>query len=163
MFGLFSPLVDLTKYKLLIRWPGNSMVRPGYNNDLAFQKDVAAPGLVDRSEINQYLYNFHLCTPAPPTTQQLMLSPSKTNQASSSCNSSFRPVFFQSHSIRHPWICALPWYTIQSLIPSCKLKSPPVGLWIFSLSPTPSIAYQPFWSNSKDLSSPEVTESSMSS
>ena len=122
-------LVDLTKYKLLIKRPGNSTVRPGYNNyDLAFQKDVAAPGLVDRSEINQYLYNFRLCTPAPPTTQQLMLSPSKTKQASSSCNSSFRPVFFQSHSIRHPWICALPCSHMLQPHPFRRMWLPQVSL-----------------------------------
>lgn len=38
-----------------------------------------------------------------------------------------------SHSVRHRRICAPLWYILQSLMPTCRLKSPPVGLWVLSL------------------------------
>lgn len=60
---------DLSKYKLLIiqtarKSPGQAWLE----YDLAFRKDAAATGAADWSKMNLDLYNFHLRSPAPPTS-----------------------------------------------------------------------------------------------
>ena len=75
---------DLTKYKLLIiqtarQFPGQAWLE----YDLAFCKDVAATGLSDWSKMTSDLYNFHLRSPTPLTTWQL-LQPSSSSSSTSS-------------------------------------------------------------------------------
>ena len=70
---------DLTKYKLLIiQTARQSPGREWLEYDLAFRKDAATTGASDWSRMNLDLYNFHLRSPAPITTQQ---SPSSTSAA----------------------------------------------------------------------------------
>ena len=62
---------DLTKYKLLIiQTARQSPGRAWLEYDLAFRKDAAATGASDWSRMNLDLYNFHLRSPPPVTTQQ---------------------------------------------------------------------------------------------
>ena len=70
---------DLTKYKLLIiQTARQSAGRAWLEYDLAFCKDAAATGASDWSWMNLDLYNFHLGSPAPVTTQQSPNSSSTT-------------------------------------------------------------------------------------
>ena len=77
--------LDLTKYELLIiqtarQYPGQAWLE----YDLAFRKDAAATGLADWSKMNSDLYNFHLRSPVPLTTGQLLQPSTSPSSASSS-------------------------------------------------------------------------------
>lgn len=90
---------NLTKYKLLViqtarQYPGQAWLE--YN--LAFCKDAAATGLTDWLKMNSDLYHFHLRSPTPPTTWQL-LQPS----SSPSSTSSTGRVSSASAPICHSW------------------------------------------------------------
>ena len=67
-------LPDLTKYKLLIIQTAH--LSPGLawlEYDLPFRKDAAATGTSDWSQMNLDLYNFHLQTSPPVTTQHFSI------------------------------------------------------------------------------------------
>ena len=60
---------DLTKYKLLIiQTARHSPGRSWLEYDVAFWKDAAATGASDWSRMNLYPYNFHLRSPASPSS-----------------------------------------------------------------------------------------------
>ena len=66
------PWSDLTKYKLLIiQTARHSPGRSWLQHDVAFRKDAAATGASDWSRIKLDLYNFHLHSPAPPSSLPL--------------------------------------------------------------------------------------------
>ena len=83
---------DLTKYKLLIiQTARQSAGRAWLEYDLAFCKDAAATGASDWSWMNLDLYNFHLRSPAPVTTQQSPNSSSTTVAAGRGYSSRLLP------------------------------------------------------------------------